>query len=68
MEEPRLDKTAFSVVKGFDNTADKEYWWSKTPEERFEYVEYFRTLNSGQDILESRIQRVHEIIKKNKNN
>ena len=63
MDEIRLDKSVFEVVKGFDNTSDKEYWWSKTPEERFEFVEYFRALNYGQDVLESRIQRVLEIIK-----
>ncbi len=63
MEIQKFDKTAFSVVEGFDNTSDKEYWRSKSKEECFEFVEYFRVLNHGQNLLESRIQRVLEIIK-----
>ena len=63
MEEIRLDKTVFEVVEGFDNSSDKEYWLSKTPEERFEFVEYFRVLNYGQNILKSRIQKFFEVVK-----
>ena len=38
----RPDKTAFSVVDLGDETADKAYWWSLTPLERLEALEWMR--------------------------
>ncbi len=41
-ESMRPDKTAFSVVDLGDETADKAYWWSLTPLERLEALEWMR--------------------------
>lgn len=63
MDEIRLDKTVFEVVKGFDNTSDKEFWWSKTPEERLISLEYLRRLIHGDNYSEQGFQRILEVVK-----
>jgi len=59
---PRLDRTAFSVVSSFEEAdrEDKEYWLSKTPYERLQYMELLRRINYGPNAL-ARLQRVLEI-------
>ncbi len=59
---PKLDKTVFSVVSSFEEAdkQDKEYWLSRTPIERLEYMEILRRINYGSDAA-VRLQRVLEI-------
>lgn len=57
---PRLDKTAFSVHSLTDDPGDKEYWLSRSPEERLAHVEMLRKLNYG-DSASSRLSRFFEI-------
>ena len=35
----KLDKTKISVSNSFDNTDEKQYWLSRSPEERFKHIE-----------------------------
>ncbi|MGZ8898697.1 MAG: hypothetical protein ACXW3Z_01260 [Limisphaerales bacterium] len=37
---------------------DREYWWSRTPEERLRHVEELRVKNYGEDVINQRLQRV----------
>ena len=65
MEEykfPKLDRTAFSVVSSFEEAdrQDKEYWLSRTPYERLQYMELLRRINYGHAAT-ARLQRVLEI-------
>lgn len=53
-----IDKSAFSVVALEDEDDDKEFWLSKTPEERLQTVELLRQLNYGYDPAIARLQRV----------
>lgn len=41
---PKLDRTAFSVVSSFEEAdkQDREYWLSRTPYERLQYMELLR--------------------------
>lgn len=59
----RLDKTAFEVFSSFEeaDAADREYWHSRTPEERLEAVELMRQSAYGYDPATARLQRVLEI-------
>jgi hypothetical protein len=58
---PRLDKTVFSVVSLEEADSDeKEYWLSKTPYERLQYMELLRRINYGTSAL-ARLQRVFEV-------
>lgn len=59
--EIRLDKTKISVSNSFDNTEEKEYWWSRTPQERLLHVERLRRIAYGYDENSPGLQRVLEI-------
>ena len=56
-----MDKTAFSVTTLFEKSDDKEYWLSKTPQERLEALELMRQINYGYDPTTARLQKVLEI-------
>lgn len=58
ISEVRMDKTAFSVVALTEESDEKEYWQTKTPQERLETVELLRQLNYGYDPATTRLQRV----------
>ena len=62
---PRIDRTAFSVIKMEDQEEDlKRYWHSKTPRERLEAVELMRQLNYDYDPATDRVQRVLEVVER----
>jgi hypothetical protein len=56
----KIDKSAFSVKRTFDESDDKAYWQSRTPYERLRYMETLRRLNYG-DKATARLQRILEI-------
>ena len=58
----RLDRTAFSVISLDDDPGDKEYWLSKTPNERLAALESMRQVAYGYDPETVRIERVFEVI------
>lgn len=57
-----MDRTAFSIGNLRDPHSDKEYWLSRTPEERIEALELMRMMLYGTDPVIDRIQRVFEIV------
>ena len=58
---PKMRRDAFKVASLFDQSDDKEYWLSKTPQERLEAVELMRQIIYGYDPSATRLQRVFEI-------
>lgn len=58
----RIDRTAFSVVSLTDESDEKAYWLTKTPQERLEVVEMLRQLNYGYDPTTARLQRVLTVV------
>ena len=56
----KLDKTALSLVPGFDNSDEKTYWLSRTPSERLQHMEVLRRMNYGHHAT-ARLQRVLEV-------
>ena len=60
----KMDKTTFSVVSLMDDPDDKEYWLTKTPQERLEALELLRQLNYGYDPTTTRLQRVLEVVER----
>ena len=36
----------------------REYWWSRTPQERMEALEELRILNYGEEAINARIPRI----------
>ena len=59
----RVDRTAFSVASLTDSSDEKEYWISKTPQERLQALELMRQIMYGYDPSSSRLQRVFEVSK-----
>lgn len=58
----KMDKTAFSVTTLSAKTNDKEYWQSKTPQERMQALEIMRQINYGYDPTIARMEKVLEIV------
>ncbi len=58
----KLDKTKLSVVHEFDNSDEKAYWFSRTPDERLRHIETLRRINYGHKAT-ARLQRVIEVTK-----
>ncbi|MCP4110799.1 MAG: hypothetical protein GY749_35605 [Desulfobacteraceae bacterium] len=57
----KIDRTAFSVGSLYDESDEKEYWWSKKPAERLHPVELMRQMSYGYDPLTERLQRFFEV-------
>jgi hypothetical protein len=58
---PKVRRDVFKVTSLSDPLDDKEYWMSKTPEERLEAVELMRRMIYGDEAVK-RLQRVLEIV------
>jgi hypothetical protein len=58
---PKVRRDVFKVASLFDQSDDKEYWLSKTPQERLEAVELMRQIIYGYDPSATRLQRVFEV-------
>ena len=56
----KVDRTSF-VVTSLHESDEKEYWLSKTPEERLQALELMRQIVYGYDPATARLQRVLEI-------
>ena len=54
---PKLRRDVFKVTSLFDRSDDKEYWLSKTPEERLEAVELMRQMIYGYDPTTARLDK-----------
>ncbi|MBN2411007.1 hypothetical protein JXQ31_04890 [candidate division KSB1 bacterium] len=61
MHNKKLDRTAFSIGELNDEGNDKNYWLSKTPQQRLLALEIMREILYGYDQSASRLQRVFEI-------
>jgi hypothetical protein len=58
----RMDKTVLSVTSLGDDSSDRNYWLSKTPEERLEALELLRMIHYGYDPVATRLQRLLEVV------
>ena len=57
----KVRRDTFKVMSLFDQSDDKEYWLSKTPQERLEAVELMRQIIYGYDPSTTGLQRILEI-------
>ena len=60
----RMDKTAFSVGSLHEDSDEKAYWLSRSPEERLEAIEILRQVAYGYDPATSRLSRVLEVVER----
>ena len=61
--ENSLDRSAFSISTGFDETKDIEYWKKQDYLKRFQYISFIRALNYGYESSTTGFQRFFEIAK-----
>jgi len=59
-DDQSLDRSAFSVTTLADQSDNRTYWQSQSPEQRLAAVEQLRQLNYDYDPAE-RLQRVLEV-------
>jgi hypothetical protein len=64
LDKFRVDRTVMEVGKVSDRHSDREYWLSKTIQERLEALEMLRQLAYGYDAATARLQRVLEVVKR----
>jgi hypothetical protein len=57
----RMDKSVLTVGT-FDDDDTREYWVSRTPQERMEALELLRMISYGYDPTTARLRRVLEIV------
>jgi hypothetical protein len=62
MSQERIDRSAISVADLTDPSPDKEFWWSRTPDERLAALERMRRIAYDYDPVTGRIPRVLEIV------
>ena len=61
IDEVRMDRTAISVVKTGERSDAREYWRSKTMQERLAALELTRQVFNDYDPDTTRFQRVLEV-------
>lgn len=61
-EGPRIDRRHLSIVPLNGKPNDRQYWLSKTPEERFEALELLRQAVYGYDPETARMIKVLEVV------
>jgi hypothetical protein len=66
MADFRLDKSVISVVPLSQADDELEYWLSKTPEERWQAVEFIRRTLYGYSDPPPRLQRVLEVVERSR--
>jgi hypothetical protein len=59
----RVDRRVIIVSKYTDESDEKTYWLSRTPEERLRHAEILRRMNYGHRATE-RLSRILEIVKR----
>jgi hypothetical protein len=57
----KMDKQTLTVTSLSEESDEKEYWLSKTPQERLEALELMRQINYGYNPITDRLQRVLEV-------
>ena len=61
MKNFKIDKSAFSIGSIHDEGDEKEYWLSKSPQERIEAIEIMWQIIYGYNPSTNRLQRFFEI-------
>lgn len=68
MDDPeyseQIDRDAFSVTSLSEQSDNRAYWQSRSPEERLAAIEQLRQLNYDYDPAADRLQRVFEVARR----
>ena len=61
---PKVRRDVFKVASLSDQSDEKEYWVSKTPEERLEAVELMRRIIYGDEAAKRLNKNVFEVVQR----
>ena len=61
MDSNKIDRSAFSIGSLHDGEDEKEYWKSKSPQERMQAIEIMREIIYGHDASAKRLSGFFEI-------
>jgi hypothetical protein len=61
VDSARVDRSVFQIAFLDDVADDREFWRTKSPQERMEALELMRQIVYGYDPATTRLQRVLEI-------
>lgn len=61
VDDAHVDRSALEVTALGDDSSEREYWLSRSPEERLAALELMRQIIYGYDPATTRLQRVLEI-------
>jgi hypothetical protein len=59
----KVDRNVVIIAALDDDTDEKEYWLSRTPQERLQHLETLRRINYGH-LATARLQRVLEVVER----
>jgi hypothetical protein len=59
----RVSREHFSVVDLNYKKSDRDYWLSRSIDERLAHIEYLRRMNYGDEAL-GKVKRVFEVVKR----
>jgi hypothetical protein len=62
VDAARLDRSVFEIGSLDDTKAERNYWRTRSPQERMEALELLRQIIYGYDPATTRLQRVLEIV------
>lgn len=58
----KMDRNALSTASLYDESDEKEYWFTKSGLERLEALEYMRQVIYGYDPFSTRFQRILTVV------
>ncbi len=61
VDTAHLDRSAFQIGSLDEDSGEREFWRTKSPQERMEALELMRQMVYGYDPATTRLQRVLEI-------
>jgi hypothetical protein len=66
LDDLRMDRTVINEYELGKEPKERDYWLTKTPQERLEAIELLRMINYGYDPTAARLQRLFKVVERGK--
>jgi hypothetical protein len=64
LDDIRMDRSAIHVYELGNEPKERDYWLTKSPEERLQAIELLRMINYGYDPTTARLQRLFKVVER----
>jgi hypothetical protein len=64
LDDIRMDRTVINEYELGTEPKERDYWLTKTPQERLEAIELLRMINYGYDSTTARLQRLLKVVER----